>query len=249
VKRPHTLLTGASSAIGRAIAQQLGESRRLILHGRDGGKLATVRNACPHPENHQVWLYDLTDLAGLAASLNALLVEDDILVDAFVHCAGMLQLGAFRLLNPAVEAEIFSVNFFSAVEIVRLLQCQERGNSLTNVAVISSGASLFGEKGNVIYAASKGAIDAFVKSLAMELAPGGRANSILPGMVDGGMSDVSRQSANYGEVIKTNYPLGLGRTSDVAGVVEFLLSEKARWITGQQILVDGGYSAHCDHAV
>jgi NAD(P)-dependent dehydrogenase (short-subunit alcohol dehydrogenase family) len=249
VKTPHTLLTGASSAIGRAIAQQLGESRRLILHGRNSEKLTDVRNTCPHPENHQVWSYDLTDVAGLASSLGTLLVERNILVDAFVHCAGTLRLGAFRLMSSAVEAEIFSVNFFSAAEIVRVLRYQERDNSLANVVVISSGASLFGEKGNVIYAASKGALDAFVKSLAMELAPRGRANSILPGMVDGGMSDLSRQSADYEKVIEANYPLGLGQTCDVAGVVEFILSQKARWITGQQILVDGGYSAHCDHVI
>jgi NAD(P)-dependent dehydrogenase (short-subunit alcohol dehydrogenase family) len=243
-----TLLTGASSAIGRAIAVRLSQSRRLILHGRNVIKLTDLRETCLRPETHHLWPYDLTDTAGMSASLGAFLAEQRLVVEAFVHCAGMLRLGAFRLVTHAVETEIFTVNLFSAVEILRLLRHSEpnRG-TLSNVIMISSGASLFGEKGNVIYSASKGAIDAFMKSLAVEMAPEGRANSILPGMIDGGMSDLSRQSAGYAEVIKTNYPLGIGHAADVAGLTEFLLSENARWITGQQILVDGGYSSHCGH--
>jgi NAD(P)-dependent dehydrogenase (short-subunit alcohol dehydrogenase family) len=243
------LLTGASSAIGRAIAKQLGNSWNLILHGRDPQKLAEVQAACARPEKHLPWLYDLTDTADIVHSLTNLLAEQQVAIEAFVHCAGILRLGAFRVLKPGVESDIFAVNFFSAVEIIRVLRSQTGGAVLKNVTMISSGASLFGEKGNVIYSASKGALDAFVKSLAMELAPEGRANSILPGMVEGGMSDQSRESDAYDGVIRRNYPLGLGKPGDIAAMVEFLLSEKARWITGQQILVDGGYSAHCNHVL
>jgi NAD(P)-dependent dehydrogenase (short-subunit alcohol dehydrogenase family) len=86
-----------------------------------------------------------------------------------------------------------------------------------------------------------------MKSLAMELAPAGRANSVLPGMLEDGMSNLSRQDASYDDTVKANYPLGLGRADDVAAAVEFLVSDSSRWITGQQVLVDGGYSAHCNH--
>ena len=74
------------------------------------------------------------------------------------------------------------------------------------------------------YTATKGALDAFMKSLAMDLAPTGRANSVLPGMIEGGMADFSRQDPSYPDTIKANYPLGLGRAADVAAAVEFLLS-------------------------
>ena len=151
---------------------------------------------------------------------------------------------------PDVETQIFTVNVFSAIEIARVLRLRQESTApLSGVVMISSGASLFGEKGNVTYAASKGAADAFIKSLAMELAPAGRANSILPGMIDGGMSGLTRQSPDYAEVIRANYPLGIGHAEDIAGMTDFLLSERARWITGQQIMVDGGYSAHCNHIV
>ena len=246
----YTLLTGASSGIGSAIARQLAPSRRLILHGRNHAKLCGLRGACPRAEDHLLWEYDLCDTSGIAASLTALLGERQIQVDALVHCAGALQLGAFRLLSRQVEESLFAVNVFSAMEIARVLRRQKPNRaSLVNVVFISSGASLFGEKGNATYSATKGALDAFMKSLAMELAPSGRVNSILPGMVEGGMSDLSRRDSSYDDVIRANYPLGLGRAVDVASAVHFVLSVYARWITGQQILVDGGFSVHCNHVL
>lgn len=250
MRTTYTVVTGASSPIGMAIAKQLATARMLILHGRNHDRLVGLRDACASREDHLLWEYDLNATEGIAASLGGLLVERKILVDGFVHCAGALQLGAFRLMNSRVETELFATNVFSAMEIVRVLRGQRHNRaSLTNAVFISSGSSLFGEKGNATYSATKGALDAFMKSLAMELSPGGRANSILPGMVDGGMSDLSRRDASYEEVIKANYPLGLGRPADVAAAVEFLLSDRSRWITGQQILVDGGYSAHCNHVI
>jgi NAD(P)-dependent dehydrogenase (short-subunit alcohol dehydrogenase family) len=246
----YAVVTGATSPIGMAIAEQLSPIRRLILHGRNREKLAGLRDACSNRSQHLLWEQDLSLTEGIASSLGSLLGEREISVNAFVHCAATLQLGAFRLMSPRVELELFSVNVLSAMEIVRILRSQKyNGTSLTNVVLISSGASLFGEKGNASYTATKGALDSFMKSLAIELSPSGRANSILPGMVEGGMSDQSQRDPSYAEVIKANYPLGLGRPSDVGSAVDFLLSDKSRWITGQQILVDGGFSAHCNHVI
>jgi NAD(P)-dependent dehydrogenase (short-subunit alcohol dehydrogenase family) len=148
------------------------------------------------------------------------------------------------------EVDLFAVNVFSAIEIVRVLRRKKPNQSaLAEVVFISSAASLSGEKGNATYTAAKGALDSYMKSLAMELSPAGRANSVLPGMVEGGMSDFSRSDPSYGQVIRANYPLGLGRPPDISAAVAFLLSSQARWITGQQILVDGGYSTHCNHVI
>jgi len=250
VRRAYIVVTGASSPIGSAVARQLAPVHGLILHGRNREKLARLRDSCGNPDAHLLWELDFSVTDGIEASLGALLGGPGIVVDSLVHCAGALQLGAFRLMDPRVETELFAVNVFSAMEIVRVLRRQgpERA-PLRNVVFISSGASRFGMKGNATYAAAKGALDAYMKSLAMELAPGGRANSILPGMIEGGMSDLSREDASYGEVIRRNYPLGLGRPADVAAAAEFLLSDRSRWITGQQLLVDGGFGAHCNRAI
>lgn len=245
-----TLVSGASSPIGTAIAQRLAPVRRLILHGRNHAKLTATRDSCANREQHLLWEHDLAVTGEIAASLRGLFDEREVLVNAFVHCAGVLQLGAFRLMSPRQESDLFAVNLFSAMEIVRVLRRQKPNRaSLTEVVFISSGASLFGEKGNAAYTATKGALDSFMKSLAVELAPSGRANSILPGMLEGGMSDLTRRNVEYEDVIKANYPLGLGRAWDVATAAEFLLSDQSRWITGQQIPVDGGFSAHCNHVI
>lgn len=244
----YVVVTGASSPIGAAIAKQLAPGRRLILHGRNHENLVGVRDACANVAHHLLWEQDLNATEEIAPSLIGLLADQKVWADTLVHCAGALHLGAFRLLSSELERELFAVNVFSAMEIVRVLASQEQGGvPLANVVFISSGASLFGAKGNATYTATKGALDAFMKSLAMDLAPHGRANSVLPGMIEGGMSDLSRQDASYEDTTKANYPLGIGRAADVAAAVEFLISDNSRWITGQQILVDGGYSAHCNH--
>jgi NAD(P)-dependent dehydrogenase (short-subunit alcohol dehydrogenase family) len=238
--RPYTLITGASSAIGGAIGVRLSSSRRLILHGRDAARLDVCRQRCAEPKTHRIWTHDLTDIEGIAPSLGALVTAEGQ-IDAFVHSAGALLLGAFRLARVEQEAALFAVNVFSAIEIVRVLRRQAPNRAaLARVVFISSAASLVGEKGNALYTASKGALDAYMRSAAIELAPKCRVNSILPGMIEGGMSDEAAKVAE-------NYPLGIGRTEDVATAAEHLLSDRASWVTGQQIVVDGGYSAHCNH--
>jgi NAD(P)-dependent dehydrogenase (short-subunit alcohol dehydrogenase family) len=245
-----TLITGATSGIGRHIALRLATERRLILHGRDERKLRDLLNACARPETHLLWTYDLELVDGLSASLADLLRRRETRVEALVHCAAVPHLQAFRSTSPESEWELFNVNFFSAVEMIRCLRRKEPNRaSLTNILLVSSASSLVGERGNSLYTASKGALDSFMKSLAIELAPGARVNSLLPGMVATGMSVPLLDSSAYADAVKPNYPLGIGCGDDIATAAHFLLSADARWITGQQIIVDGGYSAHANHSI
>jgi NAD(P)-dependent dehydrogenase (short-subunit alcohol dehydrogenase family) len=240
-----TLITGASSGIGSAIARRLSGSRRLVLHGRDMERLTSVRDSCAEPGAHVLWACDFSDVAAIGPSLRESL--DGSRIDAFVHSAGRLVLRAFRATDEAAGSELFQVNFFSAAEILRLLVNKAvNAGALRAVVFITSGASIVGEKGNAMYAASKGALDAFMKSAAIELAPGVRVNSILPGIVRTPMSEAMMNRSGMDAAIRNNYPLGEGLTTDVAAATEFLLSDNARWITGQQLAVDGGYTAHAN---
>ncbi len=240
-----TLITGASSGIGSAIAKQLSHSRRLVLHGCDMDRLQSVRDSCADPSVHVPWVCDFSDVGAIGASLSKTL--DGARIEAFVHSAGTLVLRAFRSTDEATAWKLFQVNFFSAAEILRVLVNKAfNDDSLRSVVFITSGASLVGEKGNAVYAASKGALDSFMKSAAIELAPRIRVNSILPGILRTPMSDAMMNRPGMDAVIRNNYPLGEGLTTDVAATAEFLLSEDARWITGQQIAVDGGYTAHAN---
>ena len=136
---------------------------------------------------------------------------------------------------------LFNVNLFSAMEIVRLLtQKKVNKNALKSVTFISAIGSRIGGKGYSIYAASKGAINSLSLSLAVELAPAVRVNAVLPGTIETEMNKSHFAEAEFVQAMQAIHPLGLGRPEDVVSAVEFLASDRARWITGQEIVVDGG---------
>ncbi len=236
-----TLITGASSGIGRAIALRLSAGAALILHGRNAERLEETRRMCVGPERHLLWIYDLENTAGLVAALQPQLAEAGRAVSVFVHCAGMVTVLPARSVDCRVAQKAMNVNFFSAVEIVNLLLSRKANNkSLENVVLVSSIWSRFGSRAHSMYCASKAALDGWMRALAVELAPVVRVNSVLPGAIDTTMAEGSLQDPQIVENLRRDYPLGLGQPDDIAQAVEFLVSEKARWITGQQVTVDGG---------
>lgn len=236
----YTLITGASSGIGAACAIQLSKISRLILAGSNHERLKETLAKCQHPEQHLLWVCDFnTQRYELFVELNNLLAQYDAVVDKFIHCAGITQILPLKDFTPQFVDKVFNVNFFSSVEILRVLLKRVNKKALRKVVLISALVSQRGDKGNSIYAASKGAMNAMVYSLAQELAPI-QINAIMPGLVDTPMAQ--RTPEVFREQIWSRNPLGKGEASDIANYVEFLLSDKANWITGQTIFVDGGQS-------
>lgn len=240
----YTLVTGASSGIGEAVARRVARAGRLILHGRDLKRLQTLRLGLPNPASHLIWRQDFAENAETAQRLSDLLSGNAALVTGFMHCAGELCLLPAAEADPASVHRMFQVNYFSATAIIRVLlrKTVNRG-ALRCVVFVSDIASQFGARGYGIYAATKGALDSLSRSLAVELGPAVRVNSIL----SGGIQTRSSQLLNDGEggaKLANGYLLGPGCADDIAGVAEYLISEGARWITGQQFIVDGGKTAH-----
>jgi NAD(P)-dependent dehydrogenase (short-subunit alcohol dehydrogenase family) len=166
-------------------------------------------------------------------------------IECFVHCAGTLIIIPIRSASRTVVEEIMNVNFASAVEITRLLATKKvNEKNLRSIVFVSSTASKFGARGFNLYCASKGALDALMRALAVELAPNVRVNSVLPGAVRTNMTNTMMTDSDLKARFAEQYPLGIGETSDVASAIEFLISDKARWITGQQLIVDGGCSVN-----
>lgn len=236
-----TLITGASSGIGRAAAVRLSRERSLILHGRDLGRLEETRRLCEAPERHVVWPFDLKNLDELAASLATHLSVAGRAVESFVHCAGVVTVLPMRSIDHRVAEGLMAVNFFSVVEIVNLLlQKKANDHRLNNIVLISSIWSRFGSRGHALYCASKAALDGLMRALAVELAPRVRVNSILPGAIQTAVSSAAFTDPEIVRKLHADYPLGVGQPDDIADAIEFVLSAKARWLTGQQIVVDGG---------
>jgi NAD(P)-dependent dehydrogenase (short-subunit alcohol dehydrogenase family) len=239
MRETYTLITGASSGFGQGIAQKLAPSRKLILAGRSLEKLEGVRKTCANPERHLAWARDLGKLDGLGDELASWLIAKDINVDHFVHSAGVTGIQLARAMDMAFVTGVFNVNVFSAMEIIRsLLQKRVNHGALRSITFISSIATRVGASGYFAYAASKGAVNAMSLSLAVELAPAVRVNAILPGIVQTQMTKEYFTNSDFVAL----YPLGFGRPEDMADAVEFLSSDRARWITGQEIVVDGGRS-------
>lgn len=235
------LITGASSGMGREMAIRFSEQYRVILNGRNLERLQETVSMCQNADQQLIWQYDLSNIDGLEESLTSFLKADGITVDYFVHCAGMMKNYPIKMVNVELLQQTFNTNVFSAELITKLLVNKKlNNNSLKSIIYISSNISGFGAKAHSVYGASKGAVDAMMKSLAMELAPNIRVNSVLPGAVKTMLTEHIFEDENLISRMKETYPLGLGTTSDIYEAVRFLLSEEARWITGQQITVDGG---------
>jgi NAD(P)-dependent dehydrogenase (short-subunit alcohol dehydrogenase family) len=236
-----TLITGASSGIGRETAIHLSASRSLVLHGRNASRLEEVRQRCTAPERHVLWDLDLRTVDEIEHSLLALIERNTLAVESFIHCAGAMKVLPLRSIDRADVRETMDVNFSSAVEIVRLLIRRKINEKyLRDIVFVSSTASQFGARGLSSYCASKGALDSFMRAMAVELAPRVRANSVLPGAIHTPMTESMLADAATAERMDASYPLGLGKVSDITSAIVFLLSDAARWITGQQLVVDGG---------
>jgi len=241
----YTLITGASSGFGRCIAQRLAPSRRLILVGRNAEKLEAVRNTCAGPERHLLWVRDLSTVDGVGEELTSLLAEMKIGVEHFIHSAGVLGIQFIRANEMAFVTRLFNVNLFSAMEIIRpLTQKTVNHGTLRSITFISSIVTRVGSKGYYVYAASKGAVNSLSLSLAVELAPVVRVNAVLPGIIGTEMNTDHFANPEFVASVKATHPLGLGQPEDVADAVEFLTSDRARWITGQEIVVDGGRTVY-----
>src|ERR1039458_496073 len=119
--RVYTLITGASSGIGKSIALILSQNRHLVLHGRDLNRLNETRNLCANHGRHLLWSVDLAEPGQIQPALSELLLKQQAAIDCFVHCAGVLKTLPMRQMELTLAREIMNVNFHSAAEIIRLL--------------------------------------------------------------------------------------------------------------------------------
>ena len=247
MRGPVTLITGASSGIGRAIAVRLAPERGLLLNGRDRGRLEETAKQC-NPESHLTWTHDLCELKGISTSLADCLDKQQVSVNCFIHCAGMVTVLPARSIGYASAQRILDVNCVSALEIVStLLKRRINHQALSNVLFISSIWSRTGARGHTLYCASKAALDGAMRALAVELAPTIRVNSLLLGAINTPMAAAALGNLIVAAAVRRDYPLGLGSPEAVADVAAFIVSEQARWITGQEIVVDGGRVIDTSH--
>lgn len=247
LKDKKIIITGASSGLGRACAilfSQLGAI--IVLMGRDENRLIETRKNMLNPENHLIISLDLTKLEAIEADIKEASSKLGTF-DGLVHCAGISTTLPLRLINEDKLNTFFQTNVYSAIQICKILSkpkyINEKGGSFV---LISSVMGHVGEVGKTIYSLTKGALLAGAKSMALELAPKKiRVNCVSPGVIITPMT--SAQPYNESEeslnLIKSYHPLGLGEPNDVANACAYLISDASKWVTGTNLMVDGGYTA------
>lgn len=238
------LVTGASSGIGRSTSILLSRLRaRLILVGRNADQLAETHNQLEGNE-HVVSPFDLTDIERIPRWLGELAAKT-LIIHGLVHCAGIQKLCPIQFMKSQDLDKILDINLRSAFGLAKGFRKKTVGYENGSIVFLSSIMGVVGQPGASAYCASKGAIVALTKALALELAPI-RVNCVAPAVVETPMTEVfkSKLTDAQFEEVKKMHPLGLGRAMDVAYAIAFLLADTARWITGTTLVIDGGYSAH-----
>ena len=233
-------VTGASSGIGRATAIECSKmGARLIITGRDSERLQDTYNQL-EGENHLQIIADLTinnDIQAIIASLP--------LLDGVVHCAGFTKSLPFQFVSEKVLSEIMQVNFTAPTLITQALYKQKKIHKDSSIVFISSISGVYCSYiAGGMYSASKGAINGIVKAMAIEFGIRNiRVNTICPGMIHTAILDAGVISKEQMLDDMKKYPLKrYGEPKEVALAVVYLLSDASKWITGSNLLIDGGYT-------
>ena len=242
--KKYSLITGASSGIGRQIAIQLSKKNNILIMGSKIVELGKTKKLCSKSSKILIFKYDFKDIKNLENSFESFIKKNNIQIDNFVHCAGIAEVKPFRLFSLPDIQNTININFLSAAVISQSLTKIVNKNKPKNILFISSLASEMGVNGHSFYCASKGALDSLMKSLAIELSPETRVNSILPGTIQTEMNKNIFKNKNLKKKIQEGYLLGPGKINYIVDYVMFILSDKAKWITGQKIIIDGGKSSH-----
>ena len=234
------LITGASSGIGKAtaiLASQMGA--HVIIHGRDLEKLQHTLSQLKPSNKHQVIQADLSKTDELMD-----FVKKCPAVDGVVHCAGIVKPVPAKFIQPKHIEEMFSINYNAVVLINSYLLQQKKINNEASIVLISTISTQHSYFGGALYISSKGALEAYSRSLGLEVVSKKiRVNTLSPAMVRTEIYENTLKSTlNEEHALKyaSTYPLGIGEPIDIANSIVFLLSNASKWITGSVIKMDGG---------
>ena len=242
LEKKRILVTGASSGIGRAVAIECSRmGADVVLTARNEERLRQTLLQMECPQRHCLLLGDLAQ----SESLTRIVESIDLPLNGVVHCAGFTIPKPFSFVSENDMDTIMKVNFeapaFLSQKLLKGKKIQKGGS----IVFISSISGVWTTQiGSSLYSASKGAINGLAKNLALELAPKSiRVNCVNPGMIDTAIFDSGKISKEQLEEDAKHYPLKrYGHPEEVAHAVVYLLSDASSWVTGSNLLIDGGYT-------
>jgi 3-oxoacyl-[acyl-carrier protein] reductase len=233
------LVTGGSGGIGAAVCRRLGSAGYFVyVHAHRGTEAAAAiaGDIVAAGGTAATVHFDLTDAAATRTAVEQMLQDGPVQV--LVNNAGVHDDAAFPGMSPAQWHRVIDLSvdgFYNVTQPLMLPMIRTRWGRIIN---ISSVTALAGNRGQVNYAAAKGALNAATKALSLEVASRGiTVNAVAPGIIAAGMGDAAFDAAAIALLVPMKRA---GRAEEVANLVGFLASEEAAYITGQVISINGG---------
>ena len=238
------IVTGASSGLGEAVALLLNELGATVIGiGRNVERLARMMAKCQYPENMFLEIKDLAeDIEGLPRYVKEL-KEKYGKFSGMAYCAGIIGICPQKAMSYEFAEKVFKINYFAPLLITKgMVDKRNNIGKGTSLVFLSSIDAKLNSKGQCVYGGSKAALSASIKSISREYAQYGiRLNCVLPSMITTPMTmQVSDLESNQNDIDSGLYPFGWGEPNDVANMVVYLLSDKAKFISGQNYIIDSG---------
>lgn len=222
-------IIGASSGIGKQLATQLSAAGNQVYGTYHKTEIFEDSS---NIEYHQMNVLEEINVDFLPAT-----------IDALIYCPGSINLKPFARIKPADFLSDYDLQVGGAVKVIQAVLPRLKAAEHSSVVLFSTVAVQTGLPFHTQVSASKGAIEGLTKSLAAEFAPKIRVNCIAPSLTDTPLASMLLSSDQKKEANAERHPLKrIGTTEDIANMAEFLISDKATWITGQIMHVDGGMS-------
>lgn len=230
------LVTGAAGGIGRATSIECAKlgAKLLLTDINEAGLRETL--SMLEGTGHELKVADLTSQEALDA-----LVAELPMLDGFVSNAGVTKPTPVKFISKDDLERIMSINTFAPIYLTqRLLKKKKFNSDASLVFTVSVGGVYTTAPGNAMYGASKGALQVFMRNVALEGAPRLRCNSVNPGMVNTNLTGHSYSDEDKAKDMET-YPMKrYGEPRDVALAIVYLLSDASSWVTGHSLIIDGG---------
>lgn len=235
------LVTGATSGIGRATAIACARmGAKIIAVGRNQERLNELKNECLMSDGHLFIQCDLTDEEQVKA-----LIEQCPVVDGVACCAGVANMNPFAFVSQEEIERVFQINCFAPVMLVnRLLKAKKLSKGGSVVFVSSVDGPKIVHAGNSVYSGSKSALVGMARNMAIDLASKKiRVNCVLPGTTDTPMIHTgSATDESLAETAKSLPMKRFAQPEEIANAIVYLLSDASSYVTGTELVVDGGFS-------